>query len=244
MKKKRTRRDNVKYPALDPSVNLKTRFENFDQDYIHKLNDKEKQWLNNFNTEFVNADFTTNKKRVHRKRKAEHEKNQYLRQILDEFLLKIKEFIKILNESQVTSKSKSKIKKSINKFKKQFRKQIKDEFNYVKDFYKRESEHRNNARNSCVLTAAKAQGMAKSLDLLPETLIKKETEIDYKMEIMKMVLDFFNGDKAKTSLWFKTKNPSLGNFTPVETIEFGNELKLYNWVKEQIDSNKPVEGEE
>jgi hypothetical protein len=54
-KKKRNRRSQEKYPALKPELNLRSRYELFDQDYIDKLSDEEKAWLNKFNDEYVNT---------------------------------------------------------------------------------------------------------------------------------------------------------------------------------------------
>ncbi len=65
----KTRRSNVKYPALDPKYNLKTRQELIEVDYIDQLNDKEKEWLNSFNEEYVNANFNHKGKKLHKKAK-------------------------------------------------------------------------------------------------------------------------------------------------------------------------------
>lgn len=54
---KNNKRSRTKYPGLDSTVNLKIRRDLFDQDYIDKLSDKEKQWLSNFMREYVAADF-------------------------------------------------------------------------------------------------------------------------------------------------------------------------------------------
>lgn len=60
---KKNKRAKVKYSALDPTVNLKTRYELIsDYDYIDKLSEKEKAWLNKFTKEYVNADLDTKKK--------------------------------------------------------------------------------------------------------------------------------------------------------------------------------------
>lgn len=60
---KKNKRAKVKYSALDPTVNLKTRYELIsDYDYLDKLNDQEKAWLNKFTKEYVNADLNTKRK--------------------------------------------------------------------------------------------------------------------------------------------------------------------------------------
>lgn len=58
MRKRRKSYKKVKYPALDPQVNLKTRYKEIaDIDYLDQLNDEELAWLNKFMKETVNADF-------------------------------------------------------------------------------------------------------------------------------------------------------------------------------------------
>jgi hypothetical protein len=56
--KKSKKRNNSKYPALDPSLNLKSRQHLIsDCDYLHKLDEETKAYLNKFNEEYVNASF-------------------------------------------------------------------------------------------------------------------------------------------------------------------------------------------
>lgn len=77
--KPRTKRSKTKYPNLDPKLNLKIRQELFDCDYLDKLNDKEKAFLDKFNNESINASFNKNpRKNLHKskeQRKACYDAN-------------------------------------------------------------------------------------------------------------------------------------------------------------------------
>lgn len=64
IKKRPNRRSKQKYPALNPRFNLKTRTDLIDYDYLEKLSDKEKEWLNKFSEEYINASF--DKKALHK----------------------------------------------------------------------------------------------------------------------------------------------------------------------------------
>lgn len=67
-KQKKSKRSQTKYPALNPGLNLKSRTELLDYDYLHKLNEKELEWLNKFTEEYVNAKMDTDnpRKNLHR----------------------------------------------------------------------------------------------------------------------------------------------------------------------------------
>lgn len=54
-KHKTKKRDKDPYPALNPGLNLRTRQDEIEIDYLHKLSKEEAEWLNRFNEEYVNA---------------------------------------------------------------------------------------------------------------------------------------------------------------------------------------------
>lgn len=57
-KRKQYKRDKNRFPSLVPGLNARVRRELIaDIDYIDKLNDDEKEWLNKFMSEEVNASF-------------------------------------------------------------------------------------------------------------------------------------------------------------------------------------------
>lgn len=70
------KRNNQLYPGLDKSKNLKIRQEVMDQDYIHKLNNEEKDWLDRFNREFNNAEFNHGGKVLHKTNKLKKSCNK------------------------------------------------------------------------------------------------------------------------------------------------------------------------
>jgi len=49
------RRSKILYPALHKHTNARIRQEQMDWDYLHKLSQKELEWLNNFTVETLNA---------------------------------------------------------------------------------------------------------------------------------------------------------------------------------------------
>jgi hypothetical protein len=181
---KRSRRSRSQYPALDPKLNLKTRFEELDsyEDYIHKLPEtwtdpktgkkyNPKQWLNDFTNEFTHADFKTNKKRIHKKKRVESEENKHLKNLSKDLNFKFKEITKLLNDSQISTTVKIKLKKILNQLKTKLKTQIKDSLYFIEDFYKKVAEDKNNARNRCRYTRANAQNKTMGINQLNELLL-------------------------------------------------------------------------
>lgn len=56
-----SRRSKQKYPNLNPKYNLPSRREEIEdiQSYAHKLSDKDKEWLDKFAKEYINASLDT-----------------------------------------------------------------------------------------------------------------------------------------------------------------------------------------
>ena len=70
-KKKITKRNSLRFPALEKKVNLKTRTDLLqDFDYIDKLNDKEKMFLNNFLEEEIITNFNHKGKKFNTSKKS------------------------------------------------------------------------------------------------------------------------------------------------------------------------------
>lgn len=61
------------------------------------------------------------------------------------------------------------------------------------------------------------------------------TETNHELDVL--ILEFFGGDAAKTTLWFSTKNPLLGGIAPRKMIKAGRYEKLLGWAKQQLAEN-------
>ena len=61
-------RSSRKYPGLATETTLPIRTDILDYDYIDKLSDKEKEWLNRFSEEWIHANLNHSGKKFHKKR--------------------------------------------------------------------------------------------------------------------------------------------------------------------------------
>ena len=69
---------------------------------------------------------------------------------------------------------------------------------------------------------------------IPKDVMERLTEIAI---VCGLVAQFFAGDIVRTALWFKTKNPLLGNISPRDMIRFGRYEKLRRFVMEALEKN-------
>ena len=69
---------------------------------------------------------------------------------------------------------------------------------------------------------------------IPQEVVERMTEIAV---ICSLVAQFFAGDVVKTSLWFQTRNPLLGNLSPRNMIRYGRHDKLRRIVMEALADN-------
>jgi len=74
---------------------------------------------------------------------------------------------------------------------------------------------------------------------IPKDVLERLMEI---ANVCGLVAQFFQGDAAKTSLWFRTKNPLLGNISPRDMIRYGRYEKLRRFVMEALEANATVGG--
>jgi hypothetical protein len=82
---------------------------------------------------------------------------------------------------------------------------------------------------------AKVAGVAPSSvrfdQKIPREVLERLEEI---ANICALVAQFFEGDVAKTALWFRTRNPLLGDISPRDMIRFGRYAKLRQFVMDAL----------
>lgn len=87
---------------------------------------------------------------------------------------------------------------------------------------------------------ASATGLPKASirydERIPSELAERLLEIGI---VCELVADYFKGDLRKTALWFRIKNPALGNIAPRDMIRFGRYQKLIKFVQNALAGNLP-----
>ncbi len=87
---------------------------------------------------------------------------------------------------------------------------------------------------------ARATGVAKSSirydERMPVELAERLQEIGV---ICSLVAEYFKGDIEKTALWFRLKNPLLGDISPRDMIRAGRYEKLVKFIQNALAGNTP-----
>lgn len=69
---------------------------------------------------------------------------------------------------------------------------------------------------------------------IPKDVLDRLMEI---ANVCGLVAQFFEGDAAKTALWFRTKNPLLGSISPRDMIRYGRDENLRRFVMDALEEN-------
>ena len=75
--------------------------------------------------------------------------------------------------------------------------------------------------------AAVAKSSVRFDKQIPRQVVERFEEI---ANIVNMVAVVFNGDAQKTALWFRTKNPFLGDVSPRDMVRLGRYDRLRRYV--------------
>ncbi len=177
-KKKQTRRSKTKYPNLKKSMNLKARRDYIETHYVNGMKSvtgdgsegiraltvEEKEWLNTFYGEYVNASFTKSDLDIHSHDEGTEQRIMDVRDALTMYKAKIKKN-KMAKEDWI----------AYNDFK--------DEL-YEIDYYKNSTD-RNNQRNRCLYNETKKRGMLvkRSPKEMDDDTIKKYEGHDLELAI-------------------------------------------------------------
>lgn len=73
-RKKITKRSRSRFPALEPQLNLRSRYDLIDYDYVDKLSKEDKEFLNSFTEEYVNANLKHKGKKLHKTKKLKKDR--------------------------------------------------------------------------------------------------------------------------------------------------------------------------
>lgn len=85
---------------------------------------------------------------------------------------------------------------------------------------------------------AKVAGVAPSSVRFDQKIPREVRErLEEIANICALVAQFFEGDVAKTALWFRTRNPLLGDISPRDMIRFGRYAKLRQFVMDALTEN-------
>ena len=75
---------------------------------------------------------------------------------------------------------------------------------------------------------------------MPRVVLERLQEI---ANVCDLVAHIFGGDVRKTTLWFKTRNPLLGNISPRDMIRFGRYQRLQRFIQDAIAETLAADAE-
>lgn len=88
-------------------------------------------------------------------------------------------------------------------------------------------------------TVSRVSGVSKSSVRYDENIPRAVRErLEEIASIANMVALVFEGDGAKTALWFRTKNPMLGDVSPRDMVRLGRYERLRKFVVNAISNNQ------
>ena len=89
-------------------------------------------------------------------------------------------------------------------------------------------------------TVSRLASVAKSSvrydDHIPRAVLERLEEIG---AVVNMVAEIFGGDREKTALWFRTKNPMLGDISPRDMVRLGRYDRLRRFIISAMQDNGP-----
>jgi hypothetical protein len=88
---------------------------------------------------------------------------------------------------------------------------------------------------------AKAMGFKDKTQVRFDEQIRKDLKqrLEEIAIICELMAGYFNGDIAKTALWFKVKNPALGGISPRDMIRYGRYKKLELFIRNALAGIHP-----
>lgn len=100
--------------------------------------------------------------------------------------------------------------------------------------YRRVSEFLSFNTNELSKLAGVSKKSIRFDDRIPQNLKERLEQV---ANICALVAEYFDGDAAKTVLWFVTPNPLLGAISPRDMIRFGRYKKLLQFITEARQEN-------
>jgi len=223
MSKKKTRRSTTKNSAINPQLNLKSRYEELEDisAYFHTLPDDAKDWLNKYTENVVNASFDKKEdnnlinttftrdllKDYIKNLKQDNPKDKKVISFVNKYLIRRDNIpIEIIKELFFEKNEKKQLKLLV-RLKKALLENIKStkkrEVNKVVKLIQKEVYGINNSRNRCILTREKAGGSLNYIEELNdnEQLLSSEDQlieyIDLRNKLQK--LEDTNGNSDDSS---------------------------------------------